>query len=71
VLVDVLQPRDFAGASPEEIATRINASLERLILARPEQYFWLHDRYRGADELTRAREEGATAKTAETAEADD
>ena len=22
--------------------------LEKLILAAPEQYFWLHDRYRGA-----------------------
>jgi lauroyl/myristoyl acyltransferase len=53
---DLIEPKDIAGMSPEEIATRINACFERLILARPDQYFWLHDRYRGADEVTRARE---------------
>ncbi len=44
----VIEPEELAGASPEAIATRINAELERLILACPDQYFWLHDRYRGA-----------------------
>ncbi len=44
----VIQPEDFAGASPEAVATRINRELETLIRAAPEQYFWLHDRYRGA-----------------------
>jgi lauroyl/myristoyl acyltransferase len=28
--------------------TLINGELEALILSRPDQYFWLHDRYRGA-----------------------
>jgi KDO2-lipid IV(A) lauroyltransferase len=42
----VLWPDELAGASPEEIAGRINAVLERMILAHPDQYFWLHDRYR-------------------------
>jgi KDO2-lipid IV(A) lauroyltransferase len=46
---DVLYPKDLAGKSPEEISTTINQVLERLIRAAPEQYFWLHDRYRGAD----------------------
>jgi KDO2-lipid IV(A) lauroyltransferase len=46
---DVLHPRDLAGKSPEEISTAINAVFERLIRAAPEQYFWLHDRYRGAE----------------------
>jgi lauroyl/myristoyl acyltransferase len=46
---DVLHPRDLAGKSPEEIATTINTVLERLIRAAPEQYFWLHDRYREAE----------------------
>lgn len=46
------QPSELAGASPEEIATRINAELEKLVRRAPEQYFWLHDRYRGADEPT-------------------
>ncbi len=44
----VLWPEAFARRTPEEIATRINQELERLILAHPEQYLWLHDRYRGA-----------------------
>lgn len=44
----VIEPEELSGASPEEVATRVNAELERLILARPDQYFWLHDRYRGA-----------------------
>jgi KDO2-lipid IV(A) lauroyltransferase len=39
----------FAGSRPEEIARRINAEFERMILARPDQYLWLHDRYKDAD----------------------
>jgi KDO2-lipid IV(A) lauroyltransferase len=56
VMHDVFHPADLAGLAPEEVSTRINAVLEKLIRTRPEQYFWLHDRYRGADEVTRARE---------------
>jgi lauroyl/myristoyl acyltransferase len=56
---DVFHPSDLAGLAPEEVSTRINAVLEKLIRTRPEQYFWLHDRYRGADEVTRARETAA------------
>lgn len=44
----VLWPDDLAGKSVEEITAEVNRGLERLILAAPEQYFWLHDRYRGA-----------------------
>jgi len=44
----VLWPADLAGLSLEQVTARINAELERMILARPEQYFWLHDRFRGA-----------------------
>lgn len=44
----VLEPEEYSGQSVEEIITRINGELEKLILAAPEQYFWLHDRYRGA-----------------------
>ncbi len=46
----VLEPADFGGQSVEEIITRINAELEALIRKAPEQYFWLHDRYRNAPE---------------------
>lgn len=44
----VIEPGELAGATPEEVAGRVNRELEQLILACPEQYFWLHDRYRGA-----------------------
>jgi Kdo2-lipid IVA lauroyltransferase/acyltransferase len=49
VLRDVIHPRDIAGLDPAAIATRINQGFERDILARPEQYFWLHDRYRDTE----------------------
>jgi KDO2-lipid IV(A) lauroyltransferase len=67
-LEEVLHPADVAKCSYEEVATRINASLEKLILEKPEQYFWLHDRYRGADEASRARESRETAETADAGE---
>lgn len=57
---DVLHPKDLAGQSPEEISTTINAALERLILKAPAQYFWLHDRYRGADPADIAAEAGSS-----------
>ena len=44
----VMQAEELAGMKPEQILTEINGELERMILARPEQYFWLHDRYRKA-----------------------
>ena len=44
----VLGPADLAGLSLEQVTARINRELERMILACPEQYFWLHDRFRGA-----------------------
>ncbi|MDZ4773122.1 MAG: lysophospholipid acyltransferase family protein [Planctomycetota bacterium] len=56
---DVLHPRDLAGQSPEDISTTINRVFERLILKAPAQYFWLHDRYRGADAADIAAEANA------------
>jgi KDO2-lipid IV(A) lauroyltransferase len=44
----VIEPEELSGASPEEVAARLHRELEQLIRACPEQYFWLHDRYRGA-----------------------
>lgn len=44
----VIAPEELNGKSPEEIATRLNGDLERMIRVAPEQYFWLHDRYRDA-----------------------
>jgi KDO2-lipid IV(A) lauroyltransferase len=41
----VIWPDELAGLDPQAIVTRLNAELEHMILARPRQYFWLHDRY--------------------------
>ena len=38
-------PRGPAGLGPVEIAT-VNQELERLLLHRPQQVFWLHDRFK-------------------------
>ena len=43
---EVLQPDEWARAEVEAIVLRINQGFERLIRARPEQYLWIHDRYR-------------------------
>ncbi|MCB9916691.1 MAG: lysophospholipid acyltransferase family protein [Planctomycetes bacterium] len=44
----VLQPEELAELSIVELVTLLNREMEALILRHPEQYFWLHDRYRGA-----------------------
>jgi KDO2-lipid IV(A) lauroyltransferase len=44
----VIAPGELSGASPEAIVGRVNAEMEALILRHPEQYFWLHDRFRDA-----------------------
>jgi KDO2-lipid IV(A) lauroyltransferase len=46
----MLRPEEAARLSLPELVARVNAEQERLILAAPDQYFWLHDRYRGASE---------------------
>jgi KDO2-lipid IV(A) lauroyltransferase len=43
---ECLSADEFAGKSPEEVAARIIGVFERMILAAPDQYFWLHDRYK-------------------------
>ncbi|MCC6407427.1 MAG: lysophospholipid acyltransferase family protein [Planctomycetes bacterium] len=46
VFTRVIRPEELAGKDPVEVMTIVNRELERLILRRPEQYFWLHDRFR-------------------------
>ena len=44
----VLHPEELSGLGPEAVAARVNAELEQLILHRPDEVFWLHDRFKGA-----------------------
>jgi len=46
VLPRVVRPEELHGRSAEEVAALVNRELEGLILAAPDQYFWLHDRWR-------------------------
>jgi KDO2-lipid IV(A) lauroyltransferase len=43
---EVLEPETWARAEVEEIVLRINQGFERAIRAHPEQYIWIHDRYK-------------------------
>ncbi len=43
---EVLLPEEWARREVEAIVLRINQGLERMIRADPEQYVWIHDRYR-------------------------
>lgn len=47
---DVIGPEEVTKLGPVGVATRINASLEKMIRKEPEQNFWLHDRYRDTPE---------------------
>jgi KDO2-lipid IV(A) lauroyltransferase len=48
VIEDILLPEDFAGQANAvpAITQRFTAALERLIRRAPEQYFWLHRRWK-------------------------
>jgi Kdo2-lipid IVA lauroyltransferase/acyltransferase len=44
-----LEPiRAFEGEKPEELMTRVNAAIEQMIRLAPEQYLWMHDRWKYA-----------------------
>jgi Kdo2-lipid IVA lauroyltransferase/acyltransferase len=40
--------RQLENETAEELMTRINAVLEKMIRIAPEQYLWMHDRWRNA-----------------------
>lgn len=62
----VLWPDETRRMDAVELATRINAELERRIRAHPEQQLWVHDRYR----VRRPKARGPEADANEEAEAD-
>ena len=44
-----LEPlRAIEGEKPEELMTRVNAAIEEMIRLAPEQYLWMHDRWKYA-----------------------
>jgi KDO2-lipid IV(A) lauroyltransferase len=57
---DVIYPEDFASApdAVKQITQRFTAALERLVRRYPEQYFWLHRRWKHQP-LTRAKKQAA------------
>ena len=42
----VIDPAEFEGLTASQITTRANQEIESLIRMAPEQYLWLHDRFR-------------------------
>ncbi len=46
VVPRVFGPDELSRMPVEGIVAAVNAELEKLILAHPEQYYWLHDRFR-------------------------
>lgn len=42
----VIDPKEFTGLDATSITSRVNQEIESLIRMAPEQYLWLHDRFR-------------------------
>jgi KDO2-lipid IV(A) lauroyltransferase len=54
-LEDVILPEEFAAAdAPRAITRRYSDALERLVRRHPEQYFWLHRRWKHRPKARRA-----------------
>lgn len=54
---DVIDPREYAGRpdAVRAITERYTAALERLVRAHPEQYFWLHRRWKTRPAVRKAK----------------
>lgn len=60
----LLTAEEASRLSLAQLVERINAEQERLILAAPEQYFWLHDRYRDAPAAPEGGSDGEARESA-------
>lgn len=60
---DVIDPRDFASepGAVKAITARYTAALEQLIREHPEQYFWLHRRWKHQPKVRGKKAEGRAA----------
>ncbi|MCZ2344300.1 MAG: lysophospholipid acyltransferase family protein [Bacteroidales bacterium] len=60
---DRIDPRDYAsrGDAVKAITQRYHAALERLIRRHPEQYFWLHRRWKSQPAARKARRDATQA----------
>jgi len=61
----VIHPEELADSDPEAIVGRLNREFEARILEQPDQYLWLHDRYRGATPEALAAEDSRAATAPE------
>jgi KDO2-lipid IV(A) lauroyltransferase len=54
---DIILPEDYAGRAdaPRAITERYTAALERMVRRHPEQYFWLHRRWKHQPKARRRR----------------
>lgn len=58
-VADVFLPSEGGGTREERLhegLLRLHAAVEKLVLAHPEQYFWLHNRYRTRPQRARMAE---------------
>jgi KDO2-lipid IV(A) lauroyltransferase len=57
IVEDVIDPRDYADRpdAVRAITERCTAALERLIRRHPEQYFWLHRRWKSQPAVRKAK----------------
>ncbi len=61
VCEDVIDPRDYASRpdAVKAITERYTAALERMIRRHPEQYFWLHRRWKSQPAVRKTRAQAA------------
>jgi KDO2-lipid IV(A) lauroyltransferase len=55
---EVIDPRDYAGRRPDAVRAlteRFTRAIERLVRRHPEQYFWLHRRWKHQPPIRRPR----------------
>jgi KDO2-lipid IV(A) lauroyltransferase len=55
---DIVDPREYASRpdAVKEITQRYTSALERLIRRHPEQYFWLHRRWKHQPTVRRSKQ---------------